>query len=164
MNRFMRCGVAIILLAATPSFGAKENTMSVQVREGQLRSAPSYLSRVLATLDYTTSVTILKEQGPWMLVRPADSTTQGWMHSVSLTKKNLKLESGDKDATTAVSTDEQALAGKGFNSDVEAKFKERNAKINFAAVDKMETITIPIATITSFLKEGDVKPAKGGAL
>jgi hypothetical protein len=46
------------------------------------------------------------------------------MHSSALTKKKLKLAAGEADAATTVSSEEQALAGKGFNSDVEAKFKE----------------------------------------
>lgn len=161
MNKTIRWCAALLLLAAIPSLAAKAKTMSVQVRQGQLRSTPSYLSRVVTTLNYTDRVIILVRKGDWLRVRPEEGKTEGWMHTSTLTKKTLTLKSGDTDATTAVSTEEQALAGKGFNSDVEAKFKENNDSISFEWVDKMEKITIPTPKIISFLKAGDVKAKEG---
>jgi hypothetical protein len=79
------------------------------------------------------------------------------MHSSALTKKKLKLASGKDNATTTVSSEEQALAGKGFNSEVEAKFKEDNAEIDFTWVDKMEKIKIKTPTLIKFLEKGDIK-------
>ncbi len=163
MKRATRWVAIALLLAAVPTFAARTITMSVQVRKGQLRSAPSYLSRVISDLDYTTRVTVLEEKGAWLRVRQTEGDTEGWMHEATLTKKKLKLASGDKDATTAVSSKEQALAGKGFSSDVETKFKQENKKIDFTWVDRMEQITIPAPTIVKFLKTGDIKAPKGGA-
>jgi len=149
-----------LLLTTTSVLLAKEKTMSIQIRQGQLRSTPSYLSRVTENLEYASRVTILEERGTWMRVRPTKSETEGWVHSSALTKKKLKLASGDTDATTAVSSEEQALAGKGFNSDVEAKFKENNKEIDFIWVDKMEKIKIKTPTIIKFLEKGDIKAPK----
>jgi uncharacterized protein YgiM (DUF1202 family) len=163
MRTLTRWTTMALLLVAAPSFAAKTMTMSVQVKKGQLRSAPSYLSRVVTDLDYTTRVTVLEEKGDWLRVRQEEGAAEGWMHAATLTKTKLKLVSGNEDATTAVSSEEQALAGKGFNSDVEAQFKEQNAKANFAAVDKMEKIIIPAPKIVEFLEVGNVKAAKGGA-
>ncbi len=163
MRQSTRWVAMVLLLAVMPALAAKTKTMSVQVRKGQLRSAPSYLSRVISDLAYTTRVTVLEEKGAWMRVRKDDAGTEGWMNASALTKKKLKLASGDGDATTAVSSEEQALAGKGFNSDVEAKFKEQNEGIDFTWVDKMEKITIPTPTIVKFLEKGEVKAPEGGA-
>jgi len=55
-----------------------------------------------------------------------------------------------------------ALAGKGFNSDVEAQFKKTHKDIDFSVVDKMEKIKISSSEMQAFLKDGDVAP-KGGA-
>jgi uncharacterized protein YgiM (DUF1202 family) len=163
MHNSIRWVTLLLLLAVIPSFAARTKTMSVQVRTGQLRSAPSYLSRVVSSLDYTTRVNVLEKKGAWMRVQVEAGDAQGWMHEATLTKKKLKLKAGSTDATTAVSSEEQALAGKGFNSDVESKFKERNGEIDFSWVDKMEQITIPPPTLIEFLKTGDVKAPKGGA-
>ena len=81
------------------------------------------------------------------------------MHTSALTKKKLKLSAGEANASTTVSSEEQALAGKGFNSDVEAKFKENNAEIDFSWVDKMEKIKIKTSTLIKFLEQGDIKPS-----
>ena len=61
----------------------------------------------------------------------------------------------------AASSGELALAGKGFNSEVEAQFKEQNEAVNFAAVDLLEKIRITTRQIQLFLKAGNVVP-KGG--
>lgn len=154
--------MALMAIVALPVLAARTKLMAVQVREAQVRQAPGYLSRVLATVPYTAAVTVLEEKNDWSRIQTGDGM-EGWMHSTALTTKRLKLSGDGPDAQLAVSSDEQALAGKGFNSDVEKQFKERNAKADFAAVDKMETLKIPVAEIQAFLKKGDVAPAKGGA-
>ena len=146
-----------ILLTTTTVLLAKEKSMTIQVRQGQLRSAPSYLSRITENLEYASRVTILEEKGTWLRVKPAESAKEGWMHSSALTKKKLKLSAGEANATTTVSSEEQALAGRGFNSDVEAEFKENNAEIDFTWVNKMEKIKIKTPTLIKFLKKGDIK-------
>jgi uncharacterized protein YgiM (DUF1202 family) len=142
---------------------ARQKTMNVQVREAQIRQTPGFLSRVVATVPYTESVNILEEKNDWYQVQTTDGKQTGWMHNTALTKKKLKLSGDGPDAQMSVTSDEQALAGKGFNSDVEKQFKDRNAKIDFAVVDKMEALKIPIKDVQAFLVQGNVSPAKGGA-
>ena len=153
--------IAIVAMLAATALAARTKTMNVQVREAQVRQAPGFLSRILATVPYTEPVTVLEEKGDWMRVQTG--STEGWMHNTALTTKRLKLSGGGPDAQVTVTSDEQALAGKGFNSDVEKQFKERNAKVDFAVVDKMEKLKIPVAEIQAFLKKGDVAPVEGGA-
>lgn len=159
-HRFLLPLSLILMLAANH---ATARDMSVQVREGQLRSAPSYLSRILQTLPYTQRVTILETSGDWLQVQPLDTATKGWMHQSSLTRKKLALSAGDQDAETGVSTEEQALAGKGFNAQVEKAFKQRNEATRFDWVDRMENLDISIQAIQQFLKAGGlVTTPKGG--
>ena len=75
----------------------------------------------------------------------------------------MNLQAGTPTATTAASGDELALAGKGFNSDVEAEFKRRNSEIDFDWVDRMEKISISSEQMQAFLKAGGVQPQAGGA-
>jgi hypothetical protein len=56
-----------------------------------------------------------------------------------------------------------ALAGKGFNSDVEAKFKSDHKDIDFKPVDRMEKIKIPNSTLQKFASTGELKASQGGA-
>jgi SH3-like domain-containing protein len=124
----------LILIVPTGLLIARE--MSVQVREAQLRATPSFLSPVKERIPYTERVNILQEQGDWMHVQPLSVNTQGWMHSSALTRKKLTLTAGDQAATQSVTTDEQALAGKGFNAQVESEYRQRNANLRFEWVDR----------------------------
>lgn len=163
MRRLVIIGIAAAIAACIPALAARDKHMSVQVREAQVRSAPGFLSKILATVPYTEQVSVLEEKADWVHVQTENGAIDGWMHNTALTSKRLKLSGSGPDAQLAVSSEEQALAGKGFNSDVEKQFKERNKSADFADVDKMEKLNIPPETIKRFLVEGEVKTAQGGA-
>lgn len=153
--------VGVACLALTGPVSAAQQTMSVQVQNGQLRAQPSFLGASVAALAYGDVVTVLEEQAGWMKVQTSDGK-QGWIHNSALTKKRIVLRADAKDAPTAASADELALAGKGFNSDVEAQFKAQNKDVDYTWVDKMEKIKVDPLEIREFLAEGKVAPAKGG--
>jgi hypothetical protein len=56
------------------------------------------------------------------------------------------------------SSDEAALAGKGFTPEVESGYRAKHPEMNFAQVDKIESFKVDSATLQSFIKEGDLKP------
>jgi hypothetical protein len=56
------------------------------------------------------------------------------------------------------SSDEVALAGKGFTPEVESGYRAKHPEMNFAMVDKIETFKVDPATLQTFIKEGDLKP------
>ncbi len=154
-----------LFLAGGIDRGWAAREMSVQVREGQLRSAPSFLSRVQELLPYTQRVTVLETSGDWLRVQPIDQMDQqGWMHNSALTPKKLALTAGEIDAGTTVTTEEQALAGKGFSAEVEAEYKERNAELRFDWVDRMEQTDVPIDAIQRFLVEGGLLVQQEGGV
>ncbi len=135
--------------------------MNVQVRKAQLRSAPSFLGKVVTTVSYTKQVEVVGEKGDWMNVAVPGTDAKGWIHTSALTKKTILLNAGEEDLKKAVTGDEVALAGKGFNQAVEEKFKKGNSDVNYAAVDKMETVIISQARMEQFLAAGDVFPEGG---
>lgn len=81
------------------------------------------------------------------------------MHGSALTKKKVVMQAGGQDAQVAASGEELALAGKGFNQQVEAEFKERNPSVDFKWVDWMEKSVFSPEDILAFLRAGGV----GGA-
>jgi uncharacterized protein YgiM (DUF1202 family) len=163
MKRTMSLGLAAMFaLASVSAFAAGPESMSVQVKNGQLRSTASFLGAVSGSLSYGERVTVIQQQGDWMKVTsPAGKT--GWVHSSALTKKSIQMQAGSQNARTAASGDELALAGKGFNSDVEAEFKTKNKDIDFTWVDRMEKVKVTPEEMQAFLTEGGVKPSEGGA-
>jgi hypothetical protein len=56
------------------------------------------------------------------------------------------------------SSDEVALAGKGFTPEVETGYRAKHPEMNFAQVDKIETFKVDPAALQTFIKEGDLKP------
>jgi uncharacterized protein YgiM (DUF1202 family) len=149
-----------VLAAATVVLAAGEK-MSVQVKTGQLRATPSFLGAVVATVAYADRVTVAGTQAPWLKVTDAKGRT-GWIHQTALTKKRIVLSAGSADVGKGVSGEELALAGKGFNSEVEAEFKAENQNIDFTWVDRMETFRVTPDEAIAFLTAGQVAPAPGG--
>jgi uncharacterized protein YgiM (DUF1202 family) len=153
--------LALALTGATLALAA-DQAMSVAVREGQVRGKPSFLAPVVKTLPYGQQVQAGQPQGAWLPVT-ADGAS-GWMHLSALTEKKIVLDPGAEQAKGGASKEELALAGKGFNKDVEADFKSKNKEANFELVDKMEKRPpVAQAQITAFLKAGGVTPPAGGA-
>ena len=56
------------------------------------------------------------------------------------------------------SSDEVALAGKGFTPEVETGYRSKHPEMDFAQVDKVESFKVDSATLQAFIKEGDLKP------
>lgn len=155
--------IVIGLTLAVPAPGTAATTrMNVQVRIGEVRVTPSFQGKVVTTVPYGVSVEVLKQQGDWMQVKTLQGQT-GWMHKGALATKKVSMSAGTTTAKTGASSDELALAGKGFNAQVESEYKAKNKNLNFAAVDRMEKIKVPSPEMQTFLASGAVKPAEGGA-
>lgn len=156
---FLPIAAALLLIAGGACAQSTEQ-MSVTVKETQVRATPSYLGRILAVLAYGDRVDVLTEQNGWARVRvPAG---EGWVHLSALTKKKIVLQSGSQDVGTGASSGEVALAGKGFNQEVEAKYKQDN-NLDYTWVDRMGGYTVSPEQVLEFLKEGDLDTGMGGA-
>ncbi len=158
VRMFLVLGFVLVLAGAVWS---DSGMMSVQVKEGQLRSTPSFLGTIVCPVPYGERVEMKQKQGDWCEVKSSKNMT-GWIHQSALTTKQVVLSSGGQ-AQTAATGQEVALAGKGFNSDVEAQYKRNNARLDFTWVDRMETFTVSRNQMISFLDEGKVKPTEGGS-
>jgi SH3-like domain-containing protein len=164
MEVTMRWATGYVFLAAavlaSRVCGADTGRMSVQLKEAQLRADPSFLGAVVKTLPYGTPVSVVLENAGWSKVLTEDRQT-GWIHSSGLSKRTVTL-AGAQEAQTSASSGELALAGKGFNSKVEAEFKTQNAAIDFAWVDRMEKTRISPDEIADFAKAGGLQFGTGG--
>ena len=147
----MKIKVLAVLLAVSAGV-ALAAPMSVQVRNGKLRATPSQLGKVVATVDYGAQVQAGAPQNGWYQVTMADGTT-GWLHESTLTKKKIAMQAGTSDVATGASSDEVALAGKGFNEQVEAKMKA-DGKLDYTWVDKMSKFESASDQIALFRAQG----------
>ncbi|MHB8908511.1 MAG: hypothetical protein ACYDAA_06485 [Syntrophales bacterium] len=136
-------------------FSATTEFLSVQVKQGHLRSTPFFLGSVKAVLAYGDRVELIEDRGAWKMV--AIRKIKGWMHMSALSAKRVVLQAGKADVKTGATSSELAVAGKGFNAKVEAEFKNRNKNIDFSGVDKMEAFAIKPSQMQAFLKQGQVR-------
>ncbi len=136
---------------------------SVQVRTGQVRSQPSFLGRVVARLAYGDRVRVRGKKGSWTRITVPETHEEGWMHTSALTKKKIVFDPGAMDVKEEATSTELALAGKGFNQDVEGEFKTRHQDLDYAVIDRMEQIVISPEQIQEFLREGGLKPKEEAA-
>ncbi|MDM8523878.1 SH3 domain-containing protein [Desulfococcaceae bacterium HSG8] len=163
MTRFRTIFMLILLcVVALPALSAGQDTMmNVQVKQTQVRSAPSFLGKIVIRLSYGDSVRVIRKKGAWVRVG-AGTGIEGWMHNSALTEKEIMLRAGAGNVSQAVTGNEVALAGKGFNKQVEQEFRTKNPHLDFSWIDRMEMITIPQDGLQSFMETGELS-AGGGA-
>lgn len=135
--------------------------MSIQIRQGHVRQAPSFLSAVQGVLPYGAQVRVQSEQEDWVNVLCHQSGLSGWLHASALTPKKIILDPSDKDVSVSASSDEYALAGKGFNEDVENRFRAGNPHLDFSWINRMETFNVSAQDKQNFLSSGRVYPERG---
>jgi hypothetical protein len=75
---------------------------------------------------------VLEERAGWMRVAVPGKNIKGWMHGSALSSKRIVLQAGAEDVQRAATTGEIALAGKGFNEQVEREFRAQNKDVDFA--------------------------------
>lgn len=129
------------------------DTLVVKVRSTNLRDQPVFYASALAVLKAGDSVEKLAAKEGWYKVR-TKTGQEGWLHSSSVQEKKFSLLALGKSAKTEATADEVALAGKGFNQQVEDKFKANNSQISFVWVDRMLKVKVTPTQLKEFLEEG----------
>lgn len=127
--------------------------MYVKVEEAVLKESPSFWGKNGASVFYGEEVVILEEKNSWKKVQLViDSSVSGWISESSLTQKKIVV-SGSR---VSASTEELALAGKGFTAEIEAEYKKQ-ASLNYDAVDKLETNLISFDKVLDFMAAGKLE-------
>jgi len=124
-------------------------TLYVSVKNATLKSSTGFFASTKGTLNYGDRVTVIRVNGRFVEVKSAaNSSLTGWIASANLSAK--QVVSG---TTSTASAKEVALAGKGFNQEVENSYKSQQ-NVNYADVDRTEAIKVSEADLKRFLEEG----------
>jgi uncharacterized protein YgiM (DUF1202 family) len=145
--------IAVVLCAAMVSavFGqaSKGGTMYVATKTLALKSGTGFFASTRGTLQYGAQVTVLQISGKNAEVRSVGGTSvTGWTATANLSAKRIVTG-----ATANASASEVALAGKGFNQEVENAYKSEG-KLNYADVDKTEKQQVSTEELYNFIVEG----------
>jgi len=143
--------LALVLITAgfAAAQASKGGTMYVAVKTVTLKASTGLFAGTKGTLNYGDRVTVLQINGKNAEVRSAaNSSITGWTATANLSAK--QIVSGN---TNTASAKEVALAGKGFNQEVENSYKSKG-KANYADVDKVEAISVNESVLKKFLEDG----------
>ena len=149
------CLAFLILILASAAFAqiSKGGTAWVSIKTAELKSSTGLFASSRGNISYGEQVTVLQVSGKWAEVRSsANANLSGWISTANLSAKRIVATGGASTATAS----EVALAGKGFNQEVENEYKA-SGNVNFAAVDWTETINIPDDDLYNFITEGRLK-------
>jgi uncharacterized protein YgiM (DUF1202 family) len=126
-------------------------TVYVNTKTLQLKSGTGFFAgKSGSPLVYGEQVTVTQVKDKWVEVRYSGrSTFSGWTNSSNLTTKRIVASGG----TGSASAKEVAMAGKGFNEEVENAYRG-GGNLNYAGVDAIEAVTVPENELYSFIIEG----------
>ena len=142
------CVFAFLISAALEAQIAKGGTVWVSAKSAALKSSTWFFAGTRGTLDMGAQVTVLQINGNWAEVRSsANSSLSGWTQTSNLSAKRI-VSTG-----TGASASEIALAGKGFNQEVEDAYKAKGT-LNYADVDRTEAISVSQEELYRFVTEG----------
>jgi hypothetical protein len=123
--------------------------MYVAVKTVELKSGTGFIASAKGTLKYGASVSVLQIDGRWAEVRSVGSSSvSGWTTTANLSAKRIVSSN-----TSGATTSEVALAGKGFNQEIENAYKS-DGRLNYADVDRAEAQNVSKQELRSFIVDG----------
>lgn len=151
---FLIMGLAVV--GYTSAQVSNGGTLYVAVKTLTLKSSTGFFASNKGTLNYGDRVTVIRISGRFVEIRSyTNSSITGWAPSSNLSVRQVLVENA-----STVSARETALAGKGFNQDVENAYKTKG-NVNYADVDRVEAITVTETGLKRFLEEGRLSMGGG---
>jgi uncharacterized protein YraI len=128
-------------------------TVVVKVKTTAVRRDPKFTAPIVASIKAGDALEKLEAQSGWVKVKTKTGIV-GWLHSTAVEARKLNLQASDKSMKTQASASEASLAAKGFNKQIEDKYRAGNPAADYAAVDAMEKVRPTDAEVEAFLKAG----------
>jgi len=149
----MLCLGLFTAVSAIQAQASKGGTMYVAAKTVELKSSVGFFASAKGTLAYGAAVTVLQINGNWAEVRStANSSLSGWTAVANLSAKRI-VSGAATGAATGATASEVALAGKGFNQEIENAYKA-NGRLNYADVDRTEAQHVSKKELQDFIIEG----------
>lgn len=140
----------IVIISTSLSLGAE--TATVITKQDNIRESCRFYSPVKATVHYNDVVEIISKEGDWYRVK--FKKVQGCIHKSAVEKSSISLSNLVGSEKQSASGDEVALAGKGFNPQVEAVYKKENPNLDYRAVNRVENFKVSENKLRQFIQSG----------
>jgi hypothetical protein len=150
--------VALAFLATDAGAGRRSGSKStqdvqtIQVKEIDIKSSPNYMSSSIGKLTYGSKVEISATEGNWYRI----VTPPGYIPKTAVGRSAKSVDASKGYAASGVTHDETALAGKGFNPQVEGQYKKSSASLAaaYTQVDRVGRMTVSDSALQSFVANG----------
>lgn len=152
MKSTYRITASFFLLAAAAAASAE--TVTVITRENAVREDCRFLAPVKIKVSYGDQLDVTAREGDWFRVKFRNA--KGCIHKNAVTERTAALSEASKKGYSTTS-DEVALAGKGFNPEVEKSYKGKHPELDFNAVDGIEGYRVTDDSLKAFIKDGGLK-------
>jgi hypothetical protein len=146
--------MVLILLTAGVSLGFSAEIVTVISKENAIRSSCKFFAPIVAKVRYNDKLEVIRQEGDWYRVRFND--LEGCIHKTAVQKQQFKLVQLEGSGSGSATEDEVALAGKGFNPQVESEYKAKNPELQFHLVDEIEAFQVPENEQVEFIQEGEL--------
>ena len=127
-------------------------TVTVITKQNAIRESCKFFSPVKATVHYNDVLDVISQTGDWYQVSFKGS--QGCIHKSAVEKKSISLSKITGSGSQSAAGEEVALAGKGFNPQVESAYKRQNPSLNFQAVNTIENYGVSENELINFIQGG----------
>lgn len=125
----------------------------ISAKSTNLRNNASPLSSVVSEVEYGDCGIVLESTPKSTKIKMRETKDVGWISNGSITKKKILASSKGMRTTS----DELAMAGKGFSEEAESAFKQANENLPYDLVDEIEKINVSDEELILFLEKGKLK-------
>lgn len=147
--RILLTSLSLFLLPTSLVFG---ETARIITKENALREQCRFFSPVKARVQYADVITVISKEGDWY--RASFKGIEGCIHKNAIEEKSFTLSGISGTEKRSATNTEVALAGKGFNPQVESSYRRSHPEMNFRAVDLIEGYTVSETELLDFIIKG----------
>lgn len=151
----MKKAIFLSLIIVFTAAAALADTVTVITKENAIREYAKFFAPVKATVRYNDRLEALSMEGDWYKVKYGPSI--GYIHRTAVEKRAVAASAAYSRKGSSVSQSEAALAGKGFNPQVEASYKRQHPEMRYNLVDSIERYPVADRDVAQFIVAGGLR-------
>jgi hypothetical protein len=135
-------------------------TVKVITQEAVIRKDKRFFAPAVARVPFGAALEESGREGDWF--RVSYQGKEGWIHRSAVQEPKFQLSSLAGGQAGEASRDEVALAGKGFNPEVEKAFRDKNPRMRYDLVNQVQAYRVEDQKLQAFLQAGHLREPGGG--
>ena len=156
MNRKSWIILLCLLMMTSMAMAA---AVKVITQEAMIRTDKRFFSPALVRAPFGAALQELGREGDWFRVNYQGK--EGWIHKSAVQEQKFQLSSLAGGQAEEASRDEVALAGKGFNPEVEKAFRDKNPKMRYDLVNQVQAYRVEEQKLQAFIRTGNLREPGG---